>query len=716
MGYNRGLATPMWHFARLVAGAVSGLALTGQIVARQPDRAAPAREPSQAAVAERRALLIGVTDFQNPRLKARGLKGPANDVELFRQILTRTPLSVPAANITILSGDRTDPALRPTRANIEREFARMAQVSKKGDQIAILMAGHGSQQPADADPADEEPDGLDEIFLPADVAGWDGKIGRVRNAIVDDEIRTWVDGIRNTGAFVWLIFDACHSGTMARGLEVERQIPMSDLIPAEAIEATRRHSNLRGATATNVIGLPDSAGDVAALYAAHMAETTPEKPLPNADSPIHGLFSYTIADILSQSSGALTYRELALRVLQHYRSMPRYSPTPLFEGGGLDREVLGQRMWPERPQILLGERTAAGPWALRAGSVHGLTVGSTLELFPPAGTAAGDTRIGYVKVVAVEATSARVVPVAYDGVAAPQASRLAVGSRARVTYFEFGDLRLKVGFEPLPAPTRIERVLSTLSESTNGLAYRVGSAPVDWFVRLVDGRVVLAPADHSQTDGRNQFLVSRVDDPNMPALLSSALKKIARAKNLMRLASASGAGPHLDLRVFRYATASADAGRPLFSTPGDVAIRAGEFVEFRVRNDGGRPIDLTVLYIDAAFGIQPLYPARDREVDNQVKPGEERVLGRFAVTDAPLGWESAVAIAVESSTVRQNFSTLAQDSLEVRRNSDATPPSPLRELLEQAMFGVQDRTRGVNVNPGPFVIKVVTWRTDKAVG
>src|SRR5687767_5748053 len=185
MDYNRGLATAMLRHTRLIAGVVAGLALTGQIVARQPDRTALARERSQAAVAgaERRALLIGVTEFQDPRLKSRGLKGPGNDVELFRQILTRAPLSVPAANITVLSGARTDPAFRPTHANIEREFARMAQVSKKGDQLVILMAGHGSQQPADADPADEEPDGLDEIFLPADVAGWDGKSGRVRNAI-----------------------------------------------------------------------------------------------------------------------------------------------------------------------------------------------------------------------------------------------------------------------------------------------------------------------------------------------------------------------------------------------------------------------------------------------------------------------------------------------------------------------------------------------------
>ena len=283
--------------------------------------------------------------------------------------------------------------MRPTHANIAREFTRLADVSRPGDQIVILMAGHGSQQPAGANAGDDEPDGFDEIFLPEDASGWDGTAGRVRNAVVDNEIREWVDRIRAKGAFVWLIVDACQSGTMARGVEVERQIPMAELVPAEAIDQASRRAGLRGRPAkSDVVGISDSAGDVAALYAAHMTETTPERPLPNANSPVHGLFTYTIADIVSQTSSAMTYRELALRVLENYRSMPRLSPTPLFEGGGLDRQILGQRSGPERPQVLLGGRTTGGSWMLRAGSIHGLSLGTLLEVFPPAGTADADAR------------------------------------------------------------------------------------------------------------------------------------------------------------------------------------------------------------------------------------------------------------------------------------------------------------------------------------
>ena len=143
-------------------------------------------------------------------------------------------------------------------------------------------------------------------------------------------------------------------------------------------------------------------------------------------------------------------------------------------------------------------------------------------------------------------------------------------------------------------------------------------------------------------------------------------------------------------------------------------MRAGEFAEFRIRNRADRPVDVTLLYVDAGMGIQPLFPLRDREIDNQVKPGEERIVGRFPVTDMPLGWEAVVAIGVESTMTRQNFTMLAQESLDTRRGASTAPSSPLHQLLARAMFGSDVRTRGMDVNAQTFAVKLVTWRTDPA--
>ena len=280
---------------------------------------------------------------------------------------------------------------------------------------------------------------------------------------------------------------------------------------------------------------------------------------------------------------------------------------------------------------------------------------------------------------------------------------------------------------PGRGPTSIERALNNLEQSFSGIARRVGTIDADWFVRIIGDRVVLVPAEGWQPtaavsnaaalDGApSEFVIGGLGDAALRSALGDALRRIGRARNLMRLATSVGTGPRLELRLMRYASQTGGSGRPLLAAPADVSIRAGEFAEFRVKNSGAIAVDVTVLYIDAAFGIQSLYPVRDREIDNQIKPGEERVIGRFLVNDNPLGWESVVAIAVESTLTRQNFSMLAQPSLEVRRGNDA-PPSPLQELLEQAVYGNKGRARGMDVNAGSvgsFAVRLVAWRTDPA--
>ena len=201
----------------------------------------------------------------------------------------------------------------------------------------------------------------------------------------------------------------------------------------------------------------------------------------------------------------MTYRELVLRVMQQYRALGRVAPTPMFEGGGLDREILGVRTWPDRPQMLVAG-TSAGGWDLDAGSVHGLSVGSILEVFPPAGTSGADAPIGHVRVTTVTPLTARVIPAPFESGPAAPASRLVPGSRARVKHYDFGDMRLKVALQAraggddvavVPTgrgPKLVEQALALLPKLSNGLAMRVDSPAADWFVRVEGTRLRLIPA------------------------------------------------------------------------------------------------------------------------------------------------------------------------------------------------------------------------------
>ena len=693
------------------------------------------------AALQQRALLVGVTDY--PHLPRQyWLKGPANDVALVQALLT-TRFQFASEQITVLAGWPGEAALRPTRANIVRAFRRLAEVAGPEDQVVIFLAGHGSQQPANDEPDDLEPDGLDEIFLPADVGRWNNSAGHVDNAIVDDEIRAWVSAIRATGAFVWVIVDTCHAGTMTRGApleqERERSIPASALVPEAQLAAAAQRAAQRGSTRgaagapAGVLGFPATAGGLVATYATQAHEAAPEKPLPAKESPWYGLFTYTLAEVLHQSRSPLTYRELVERVHARYRGSGRSGPTPLIEGGGLDREVLGLRVWPERPKILLGPPgDTRGTWALDAGSVHGLRPGTMLAVYPPAGTADADQPVGHVRVLQMEPLKAIVEPVAFGALPAPPASTLMVRSRCQVVFVDYGDLRLKVALQtqvdatadvqtlaPGTGPPGLEAAFTALMAQPGQLVERVADpADAAWYVRVVADEVYLVPASgwYRATAQETAASASHAIVPpqftlgpvaagaKVQTALQEALTRIARAQHLLSLSTEDGAIAHtsggVDVRldVLRFQAQDAAAGTVVPYDQGGRVLHPGDIVAFRVTNPTLAAVDVTVLFINSAYGIYTLFPPT-ADHSNRLGPGQQSDTLRFSV-EPPAGTDHVVAIAVRAQTGTSylDFSYLEQPELpQARRNSRGAPAmhSPLGRLLERAMYGAGP-TRGLS--------------------
>ena len=243
----------------------------------------------------------------------RSLEGPAHDAQLMGRLL-RERYQFPPEGIVTLTEDQASPALRPTRANIEREFRRLADQAREGDQVVILLAGHGSQEPENPpDPINPEPDGLNEIFLPADVSQWKATPGHVPNAIVDDDLGAWLCAITAKRAFVWAIFDCCHSGTMTRGTEVVRELPPELLVPQAELarareQAAKRQEKTRGGPAAEpapFVALEPSEYLVA-VYACRPTEVTPEslQPPESAHATYHGLLTYSLVHVLTEAADA----------------------------------------------------------------------------------------------------------------------------------------------------------------------------------------------------------------------------------------------------------------------------------------------------------------------------------------------------------------------------------------------------------------------------
>lgn len=415
------------------------------------------------ALAETRALLVGVSDYDDS-LAIPDLAGPPNDVRLLAAVLTARGV----ADITLLS-DGIEGAGAPTHDAIVAGFEALAARSGAGDLVMIHLSGHGTQA---IDVDGDEADGLDEVFLPKDSAPGPAGSGRIANALVDDEIGGLLDAIRATGADVWLVMDACHSGSGMRALGETAVARYVD--PVVFGIATTGARETPGAAPLETPGT-DLPGGLIAFYAAQSNERAYEIDLGGAGAPeSYGLFSAKLAARL-QSGAAMSYRQLFQAVLSDINAAPGSASlraqTPMWEGNMGAAPVLGQGGAPVAQFAVEGAR-------LRAGLVHGLTSGTLLALVADA--AADETGVlGLAQIEAVEPTTAALRTVAENCV--PEAGALCV---------ETG---------PLPEVARFARLVAR---------------PVDQVLRLAPPRDPATGAPLAATDPLMQALVAAVDEVN----------------------------------------------------------------------------------------------------------------------------------------------------------------------------------------------------------
>ena len=720
----------------------------GQIASAQ-DETITRTKPNQYA------LLVGVTAY--PELPENcQLFGPGNDVLLMKQLLVDR-FHFPEENVVVLAENAGQPDSLPTRANIEREWKRLVRTAQRDDQIVILMAGHGTQVPElKDDHAEPEQDGLDEVFLPSDVKGWNNDT--VENGIRDNDFRRWIKAIEDTGASLWLIFDACHSGTLTRDVRNERireirprslGVPQAALEKAHTIAAQRnRRSGARPHEKQTQLldqpaktrGGPDatqttSKSVTVALFAAQSIETTPEVVRGHgANRKYYGLLTYTLVDILKQAESGMTYRELVAQVYREYASKGRNSPTPVLEGTDIDRQVLGLASFPERSRIWLVE-TVDGGWEINAGALSGLTPNSILAVYPVAGQADADKVIGHVRILpdsdSVDPLVARVEPWKYNNMPAPATSRLKSNMRCQPVYRDYGDQRLRVAVDttsdsnqPLSEQQqdKLRMILGNFVDQDTHLAQLVEPADAHWLLRYGDlqsQQLFLVPASgwsrHDDDTERPPLFGPAPDGDRLTAWLSGSLTSIARAQSLLRIAGTfSKASQDLQMQLIDQGT-----GKPFDVGRGDLELTDGTEIGFRVKNVGQDPLDVTLLIVDANYGIQCIHPVNksNRLQSNRLHRNDDYTY-KARIGIETTGKEYCVAIAVKSkdNAPESNFAFLQQATLERTRDvSNPGPGSPLGQLLTTSFYGVE-KTRSVKAAPPPvssadIAITTITWKT-----
>lgn len=154
-----------------------------------------------------RALIIAIDDYP-PEGSWRRIHA-VNDVDLVVPMLQ---------GAGYLKKDiRTLTNKQATKWAIVTAFRELTTVAGEGDYIYIHFSGHGQQM---VDDNGDEPDGLDEAFIPYDAQRrYRKNVYEGENHLRDDELGNLLDNIRNSvgpDGNVCIVLDACHSATGTR--------------------------------------------------------------------------------------------------------------------------------------------------------------------------------------------------------------------------------------------------------------------------------------------------------------------------------------------------------------------------------------------------------------------------------------------------------------------------------------------------------------------
>lgn len=386
-----------------------------------------------------RALLVGVSDYPDG-LGMPDLNGPANDVRLLARVLADRGVS----EITTLA-DGVSGAEAPTRAAILAALSDLTTRSGDGDFVFLYFSGHGSQQ---RDLNGDEPDGRDEIFLPADASRGAPGAGILPGALVDDEIGAAVTALRALGTDVWLVMDFCNAGsaTRAGGLRSATRFVSPALL---GLTLDYLAEPAQTAPVAEAEETPDLPGRFVAFYAAQSSEEAIEVDLAPMDPETNGWYGLFTAKLAArlESSTTLSYRQLFQAVLSDVNApgIPGVSArqTPLWDGDLIDATVFGGRE-------TVGLRQFPVTWdAVSAGTVQGLRDNTVVALVNDA-AAAPEAVLGFAQVEEAGPLAAYLAPVAADCAATAEAPCARVGA--------------------LPPDARFARIVAQPQEGTLRLA------------------------------------------------------------------------------------------------------------------------------------------------------------------------------------------------------------------------------------------------------
>jgi hypothetical protein len=589
-------------------------------------------------------VVVGVSHYEHldPSFS---LDGPPNDVPLVLTWLARQ--QVPRRHLTVLADQVPGVDGLPTRAAILKALASLPTRMQAGDIAFLYFAGHGSLQPQ-AGGNWSKADGFEETFLPGDVGRWNDAAGGVEGAIMGSDVGHAVEALRERGIFVWLVFDSCHSATMARAVGIRglraRAVP-PELLGAPIWRPLDASQPMAPFLRLVEMQRPDLPGGYVAFYAAQTDDIAPEMPLPlgESDRRVHGLFTYALLKSLG-ATGVGSYRDVAHRILAYYATTYP-ATTPDFEGDQ-DRPI-GAPQLPLLPPGNWPAQNMGAEFHIDAGRFNGITAGSLLALAAPLSAGAGSSALGLLRVRRSTLTDAWADPVSDPKELrrwhVPGDKTAETGAGIARLIERSWDLSVRIAgpaacfgalSEPFgcstgrdnsaaqPAIERAKRLLGEPGEVPGGAQLSEDASAAD-LLMLVEGQrlYILRPTPAEPAAALENSAAVSLDAPDAAPRLQEALLRATRVVGLLRLAAEMPGRPNTLLADLRARDASG-AWKTLGLANSDRVPLSAELA-IRLRNMGATDLDVTVLAIDERFAITPVFPL-DQE-SNRLRHGAAQI-------------------------------------------------------------------------------------------
>ena len=619
----------------------------------QPVSGTPIQPVSSKRTANVLALLVGINKYKH----FPNLRGAVNDVENIKRLLVeKFDFPDDGVHIKILTDEKA------TRKAILEGIENHLIAQADPDTIVVFhYSGHGSKV---LDTTGDELDGYDETIVPYD----SGREPNPNEDITDDELKALLNKITQKTAYVTFIMDSCHSGSAVRSSGLARTVEADDRLLPE------RNPDLTRVTRGGVEGSSDLplGGSRYVLISGAKAEEFSYEYKVNGQS--YGAMTWYLAEQIRAADANASYRDV-MEIVKNQVNAEYPTQHPQLEGTGVDQQIFGARGEPPASYVLAtpqGENSVT----LHAGQVHGATVGSQFDVYPPGTKVFAEADpVAKIEVAKVNITSATASLVSGEGIEA--------ASRAVESSHYYPDVVLKVFFKDITGSLVLQKIKKELSNFKH-ITIILQDRGYDLLLRETGGFILIEGKDPTEISPRVAVTESNA--------VEHVVDQVAQWAKWFNVRSINNTNPTLNI------TFEIDA-----PGLGTVFAEGTEF-DIIVKNGSGKKLYLTLLDLSSDGSIDIVFPEFGQE--EFIAPGN--TWRTRLQTVLPSGRDSVRDILkLVATTTPTSYSFMKQPPV---RGGSPLPKTrgrnrnPLEELLANAAVGT---TRGVKL------VTVGNWVTEE---